>query len=86
MLRKKIDDLKVKYAFKFSIIKLKLNHNKLVRTRLKILKFCLKNISKYNIYLANENELDFLKKLLGLYDETIEELNKDLERYRECLE
>lgn len=77
MLGKKINRLK----FKFSVFKVKRSHMKLVKHDLKILLFCIHHLNKICIP-TSEAKNEAMKKLLSVYDETIAELNKNVEIYR----
>ena len=77
MLGKRIDRLK----FKISVFKVKRSHMKLVKHDLKILWFCIHHLNKICIP-TNEAKNETMKRLLSVYDETIAELNKNVEIYR----
>lgn len=80
MLSKKINFLK----FKFACFKAKCIHMKAVTLKLKILKFCIRHANKINIPVT-EGEIMLMEALLSVYDETIADLNKDMDTYRERL-
>jgi len=77
MLKEKMDFLK----FKLAILKLRFTHKKLMKLNLYTLKWCVYHINKIGIPKSKE-ENELLKKILGYYDETVKDLNKDVERYR----
>ena len=77
MLNKKINAIK----FKFSIFKVKCSFMRVVRHNLKTLKFCIYHLNRICIP-TNEEKNEVMKKLLSVYDETIAELNKNVEIYR----
>jgi len=58
------------------------HHNKSVRLRLKILKFCLMEMSKRSVIPVTDNEKRALRQIMDFYDDTIKELYKDTEPYR----
>lgn len=80
MLKKAIQ----KWQFKFSVLKVKRAHKRVLRHSFKILKWCLHNINKIDIP-TTSTENDILKKSLDLYDEMIQVMNKHVVRYRSYL-
>ena len=76
MLKKVIN----KWQFTDSLRKVKSLHKKVLRQNLKIMKFCLYRINKIGIP-TNETETETLKRLVSVYDETLKDLNKDIDRY-----
>ena len=71
----------------FKLFRLNHIHWKLVKLYLKRLKLCLYQINKIGIPI-NEVERATIKKLLSMYDETIQEISKEADRgktlYRGC--
>ena len=60
------------------------NRNKILKNRLKILKLSTLLMYKIGIPINNDkNEL--LKKSIDIYEDTIEELNKEVELYKSYL-
>lgn len=80
MLNEKIKALK----FKFSCFKSRHRCMKLMKHYLKTLKICIYHANKINIPVS-KGELMVMEVLLSVYDETIAELNKNMDRYRERL-
>ena len=80
MLSEKIKALK----FKFSCFKIRHRCMKLMKHYLKTLKFCIYHANKINIPVS-KGEIMAMEALLSVYDETIAELNKNMDRYRERL-
>lgn len=73
---------KAHLAFKLSIFKVRRTHKRMMKVRLRILKFCLYKVVKIGIPKNNE-ENETLKRIIAFYDETIKELNKDIDRCRQ---
>ena len=69
-----------KWQFNNSLRKVKSLHKKVLRQNLRILKFCLYRINKIGIP-TNDTEIETLKRLITVYDETLKDLNKDIDRY-----
>lgn len=67
--------------FRLSVFKVKHSHMKLLKYDLKILKFCMRYMNKICIPVT-EAENETMKKLFSVYDETIAELNKNVDIYR----
>lgn len=80
MLSEKIKFLK----FKFACFKAKCSVMKAMKLKLKILKFCIHHANKINIPVT-KGEVMAMESLLSVYDETVTELNKNMDRYREML-
>jgi hypothetical protein len=80
MLSEKIKFLK----FKFACFKVKCSVTKAMKNRLKILKFCIHHANKINIPVT-KGEIMAMEALLSVYDETVTELNKHMDIYRERL-
>ena len=73
---------KMKYwKFKMSCFKLKRHHKQLVNLNIKTLKFCLHNINKIN-FPTTDAQSETLTLLIDLYDKTVNDLNKDVERVK----
>lgn len=73
---------KIKYwKFKLSCFKLKRHHKQLVNHNIKTLKFCLHNINKIN-FPTTDAKREALTLLIDLYDKTVNDLNKDVERVK----
>lgn len=73
-----------KLQFKIAISQVKCIHKTLMKHRLHTLKFCLINIARIGIPTSKE-ENETLKRLLALYDDTIKDMDKDLNRSRNYL-
>ena len=67
--------------FKLSLFKVRCTHKRLMKVRLRILKLCLHKVVKIGIPKNNE-ENETLKRIIAFYDETIQDLNKDIDRCR----
>jgi len=80
MSTKKINTLK----FKRSMRKAKRIHNKSIKLKLDVLKFCIYNIEKITIP-VNEDENTLLKELFDQYDEIITDIDNNIERYRKYI-
>ena len=80
MLSEKIKAL----MFRFGCFKIRCSHMKLMKHHLKTLKFCIYHANKIHLP-ASKGEIVVMKALLSVYDETIAELNKDMDRYKERL-
>ena len=81
MLSEKIN----KFNFKLSSFKLKYTHINLIKHRLKIVLFCIYHMMKISIPVS-EGEKVMMEALLSVYDETIAELNNDVDVYRKKME
>lgn len=76
---------KMKYwKFKMSCFKLKSHHKKLVNHNIKTLKFCIHNINKIN-FPTTDAEKETLTLLIDLYEKTVNDLNKDVERVKKYM-
>lgn len=76
---------KMKYwKFKMSCFKLKRHHKRLVNLNIKTLKFCLHNINKINFPTTNA-EKETLALLIDLYEKTVNDLNKNVERVKKYI-
>lgn len=80
MLSEKIKFLK----FKFACFKVKRSVMKAMNLKLKILKFCIYHATKIHIPVT-KGEIMSMEALLSVYDETIVDLNKHMDTYRERL-
>ena len=69
------------WKFKFSCLKLKRHHKKLVNHNIKTLKFCIHNINNIN-FPTTDLERETLTVLIDLYEKTVNDLNKDIERVK----
>lgn len=81
MLSEKIKFLK----FKFACFKCKCSVMKAMKLKLKILKFCIHHANKIDIPVT-KGEVMVMEALLSVYDETVTELNKHINMYRERLD
>ncbi len=80
MLKEKIKDLKIKFAF----LKIRRSRMKLMRHYLKTLKYCIRTADKIYIPTSIE-EVSTMEELLSFYDETIVKLNKNMDIYRRLI-
>lgn len=75
-------DEKIKcWKFKMSCFKLKQHHKLLVNHNISTLRFCVHNINKIN-FPTTETEKENLNLLIDLYDKTVADLSKDVERVK----
>ena len=80
MLKEKIKDLKIKFAF----FKIRRSRMKLMRYYLKSLEFCICSADEINIPSSIE-EVSTMEELLSFYDEIIVKLNKNMDVYRRLI-
>ena len=80
MLSEKIKFIK----FKLACFKVKRSVMKGINHRLKILKFCIHYANKINIPVT-KGDIMAMEALLSVYDETIADLNKNMDVHRETL-
>lgn len=81
MLNKLIDRLR----FKISVFKVKYSHMKLMKHYLKTLEFCIHHMSRIIIPKSN-GDMMLMEALLSVYEETIVELNNNVDAYRKKLD
>ena len=67
--------------FRWSVFRMKRSHKRMLKYYIQALKFCLRNINKIGAP-VNESENDTLKRLLVFYDETVADINKEVDRHR----
>lgn len=73
---------KMKYwKFRLSCFKLKQHHKLLVNHNIRTLKFCVHNINRIN-FPTTDKEKETLTLLIDLYEKTISDLNKDVDRVK----
>ena len=76
---------KNKIAFKIAVMKVKHSRRKLIWCYARIIKYCLSSIDEIGIPIT-DNECERLKEVLALYDSTMEEVNKSIDKYRKYVE
>ena len=84
-LKKVAKDEKNRIEFVKACEKCKKTHAKVNDLRLKILKTCLKEMDAIGIPVTPE-EKELMKKAIELYDQTLQELKDDANRFRGYLE
>lgn len=81
MLNKKLNAIK----FKFGVFKVKYSHMRLMKHYLKTLKFCIYHMVKIGIPVSDGEKM-LMEALLSVYDETIMELNKNVDVHRKRID
>lgn len=69
------------FMFRLSALNVRLTHRKVIKHHLKVIKFCLEEMEDIGIPITKE-ENETLKRLLDLYYETINSLERDIKMYK----
>lgn len=68
-------------AFKLALLRVRRTNRMVQRYGLRILKFCLKTMNRIGCP-ANKYQNETLKRVLKLYDEIVNKLDADVDRFR----
>ena len=80
-LKSKVKDQVIKLQFKAACKQVERRQNQLNNIRLGVLRRCLTNLEKCGFPVTNE-EKEIVAEMISLYDETIQDLSKEIDRFR----
>ena len=70
-----------KFQFKLACLKVRITYQRLIAVRLDIIKYCCKHLHRIGIPVT-DSEKEMMKELIHLYDKVIDDLKKDINRYK----
>ena len=84
-LKSKVKDQVIKLQFKAACRRVEKQQARINDVRMRVLRRCLTVLEKCGVPVSNE-EKEIVAEMISLYDETIQDLSKEVDKFRWCVE